>query len=127
MNRPERLEDQIQFLISNLIQREVRDPDLGFLTVTAVRLSPDKSQAKIYFTVLAMNGQSQEQQVATTLSILNKSKGFLRTRVAARLTIRRVPELYFIFDEGINEGNKIESLFTEIEKERSERPSNEGE
>ncbi|GDX12412.1 MAG: 30S ribosome-binding factor RbfA [Holophagaceae bacterium] len=127
MNRPERLEDQIQFLISNLIQREVRDPDLGFLTVTAVRLSPDKSQAKIYFTVLAMNGQSQEQQVATTLSILNKSKGFLRTRVAARLTIRRVPELYFIFDESINEGNKIESLFTEIEKERSERPSNEGE
>ncbi len=127
MNRPERLEDQIQFLISNLIQREVRDPDLGFLTVTAVRLSLDKSQAKIYFTVLAMNGQSQEQQVATTLSILNKSKGFLRTRVAARLTIRRVPELYFIFDESINEGNKIESLFTEIEKERSERPSNEGE
>lgn len=127
MNRPERLEDQIQFLISNLIQREVRDPDLGFLTVTAVRLSPDKSQAKIYFTVLAMNGQSQEQQVATTLSILNKSKGFLRTRVAARLTIRRVPELYFIFDESINEGNKIESLFTEIEKERSERPLNEGE
>ena len=127
MNRPERLEDQIQFLISNLIQREVRDPDLGFLTVTAVRLSPDKSQAKIYFTVLAMNGQSHEQQVATTLSILNKSKGFLRTRVAARLTIRRVPELYFIFDESINEGNKIESLFTEIEKERSERPLNEGE
>ncbi|MFM8622122.1 MAG: 30S ribosome-binding factor RbfA [Holophagaceae bacterium] len=127
MNRPERLEDQIQFLISNLIQREVRDPDLGFLTVTAVRLSPDKSQAKIYFTVLAMNGQAQEQQVATTLSILNKSKGFLRTRVAARLTIRRVPELYFIFDESINEGNKIESLFTEIEKERSERPLNEGE
>ncbi len=127
MNRPERLEDQIQFLISNLIQREVRDPDLGFLTVTAVRLSPDKSQAKIYFTVLAMNGQAQEQQVATTLSILNKSKGFLRTRVAARLTIRRVPELYFIFDESINEGNKIESLFTEIEKERSERPLNESE
>ena len=127
MNRPERLEDQIQFLISNLIQREVRDPDLGFLTVTAVRLSPDKSQAKIYFTVLAMNGQAQEQQVATTLSILNKSKGFLRTRVAARLTIRRVPELYFIFDESIDEGNKIESLFTEIEKERSERPLNEGE
>ena len=127
MNRPERLEDQIQFLISNLIQREVRDPDLGFLTVTAVRLSPDKSQAKIYFTVLAMNGQAQEQQVATTLSILDKSKGFLRTRVAARLTIRRVPELYFIFDESINEGNKIESLFTEIEKERSERPLNEGE
>ena len=127
MNRPERLEDQIQFLISNLIQREVRDPDLGFLTVTAVRLSPDKSQAKIYFTVLAMNGQSQEQQVDTTLSILNKSKGFLRTRVAARLTIRRVPELYFIFDESINEGNKIESLFTEIEKERSERPLNESE
>ena len=127
MNRPERLEDQIQFLISNLIQREVRDPDLGFLTVTAVRLSPDKSQAKIYFTVLAMNGQAQEQQVATTLSILNKSKGFLRTRVAARLTIRRVQELYFIFDESINEGNKIESLFTEIEKERSERPLNEGE
>ena len=127
MNRPERLEDQIQFLISNLIQREVRDPDLGFLTVTAVRLSPDKSQAKIYFTVLAMNGQAQEQQVVTTLSILNKSKGFLRTRVAARLTIRRVPELYFIFDESINEGNKIESLFTEIEKERSERPLNESE
>jgi ribosome-binding factor A len=121
MNRPERLEDQIQFLISNLIQREIRDPDLGFLTVTAVRLSPDKSQAKVYFTVLPINGQSQEHQVLTTLSILNKSKGFLRSRVAARLTIRRVPEINFIFDESINEGNRIESLFTEIEKERRSR------
>ncbi len=125
MNRPERLEDQIQFLISNLIQREVRDPDLGFLTVTAVRLSSDKTQAKIYFTVLPMNGQPQEQQVASTLSVLNKSKGLLRSRVAARLTIRRVPELYFIFDDSINEGNKIETLFTEIEKERNTRSSNE--
>ncbi len=123
MNRPERLEDQIQFLISNLIQREIRDPDLGFLTVTAVRLSPDKSQAKVYFTVLPINGQSQEHQVLTTLSILNKSKGFLRSRVAARLTIRRVPEINFIFDESINEGNRIESLFTEIENERRSRSS----
>lgn len=127
MNRPERLEDQIQFLISNLIQREIRDPDLGFLTVTAVRLSPDKSQAKVYFTVLPMNGQPHEQQVVATLSILNKSKGFLRSRVAARLTIRRVPELHFIFDESINEGNKIENIFSEIEKERSARSSLEGE
>ena len=52
MQRPEHLEDQVHFLLSTLVQRELRDPELGFVTLTAVRLSPDRSVAKVYFTVL---------------------------------------------------------------------------
>ena len=64
MQRPERLEDQVHFLLSTLVQRELRDPELGFVTLTAVRLSPDRSVAKVYFTVLPANGGDQEAQDA---------------------------------------------------------------
>lgn len=122
MDRPERLEDQIQFIISNLIQREVRDPDLGFLTVTAVRVTPDKSIAKVYFTVLPTDGRTQEAQNSSAQKILDKSRGFLRTRLAVRLTMRRVPQIIFVCDESVSTGNKMEALFAELEKERTSRP-----
>ena len=123
MQRPERLEDQIHFLLSNLIQRELRDPELGFLTLTAVRLSPDRSVAKVYFTVLPANGGDQEAQDALTRKALGRAAGFLRSQLAARLKMRRVPELRFFPDGTLEEGNHMETLLAEIEKERASRPA----
>jgi len=123
MQRPERLEDQIHFLLSNLIQRELRDPELGFLTLTAVRLSPDRSVAKVYFTVLPANGGDQEAQDALTRKALGRAAGFLRSQLAARLKMRRVPELRFFPDGTLEEGNHMETLLAEIEKERATRPA----
>ncbi len=123
MQRPERLEDQIHFLLSNLIQRELRDPELGFLTLTAVRLTPDRSLAKVYFTVLPAGGGDQEAQDALTRKALGRAAGFLRTQLAARLKMRRVPELRFFPDSTLQEGNHMETLLAEIQKERDSRPA----
>jgi ribosome-binding factor A len=123
--RPERLEDQVHFLLSTLIQRELRDPDLGFLTLTAVRLTPDRSLAKVYFTALPMEGRSDEQQLAITRKALGRAAGFLRSALASRLSLKRVPELQFFPDTTLNQGNKMDALFAELEKERSQRPPSE--
>lgn len=117
MLRPEQLEDQIQFLVSTLIQREVRDPELGFVTITAVRLTGDRGIAKIYYTVLGDDDQS-----ALTRKALGRAAGFLRTHLAQRLKMRRVPELRFFPDGTIEEGNKIEELFARIHAEEAARP-----
>ena len=121
MLRPERLEDQVHFLLSTLIQRELRDPDLGFVTLTAVRLTGDRSIARVYYTVLG-----DEEQGAKTRKALGRAAGFLRTHLAQRLKMRRVPELQFFPDLTLAEGNKIEALFDEIHKEEAEHPRGEG-
>ncbi len=117
MLRPEKLEDQVQFLISTLIQREVRDPELGFLTVTAVRLTGDRGIAKVYYTVLG-----DEAQAAATKRALHRAAGFLRTQLAQRLRLRRVPELRFLPDGTLEEGNHMEALFAQIKAEEANRP-----
>jgi ribosome-binding factor A len=123
MQRPERLEDQLHFLLSTLIQRELRDPELGFLTLTAVRITPDRSLAKVYFTVLPANGGDQEAQDALTRKALGRAAGFLRTQLAARLKMKRVPELRFFPDSTLEAGNHLESLLSELERERAARPA----
>jgi ribosome-binding factor A len=127
MLRPQQLEDQIHFLLSTLIQRELRDPDLGFVTLTAVRLTGDRSIARVYYTVLG-----EEEQGPKTRKALGRAAGFLRTQLAQRLKMRRVPELQFFPDTTLAEGNKMEALFDQIHKEeaehpREDEPSDEGE
>lgn len=118
MLRPEKLEDQIHFLLSTLIQREVRDPELGFLTLTAVRLTGDRGIAKAYYTVLGDAAQAEASQRA-----LGRATGFLRTQLAQRLKLRRVPELRFYRDETLEEGNRMEGLFAQIRAEEATRPA----
>ncbi len=125
MQRPERLEDQIHFLLSNLIQRELRDPELGFLTLTAVRLTVDRGQARAYFTVLPTGKTTQEEQEAMTRRALGRAAGFLRTELGKRLHMKRVPELKFFPDATLEQGNKMEALLHELEQERAARPASE--
>lgn len=117
MLRPEKLEDQIQFLLSTLIQREVRDPELGFLTVTAVRLTGDRGIAKVYFTVLG-----EPDQVEKSGRALGRATGFLRTQLAQRLKLKKAPELRFYPDTTLEEGNRMEAILHELEQERAARP-----
>lgn len=117
MLRPQQLEDQIHFMISTLIQRELRDPDLGFLTLTAVRLTGDRSLARVYYTVMGDEGQTERTRKA-----LGRAAGFLRTHLAKALRMRRVPELQFFPDDTLEEGNRIESLFAKIKEEEASRP-----
>lgn len=123
MERPERLEDQVHFLLSTLIQRELRDPDLGFCTVTAVRLTADRGVAKVYFTAMPTGGGDAAAQLPLTRKALGRAAGFLRTQLAARLHMKRIPELRFFPDETLDEGNRMESIFAELNQERASRPS----
>ena len=100
MLRPEQLEDQVHFMLSTLIQRELRDPDLGFLTLTAVRLTGDRSIARVYYTVLGEEAQVERSRKA-----------------------RRVPELQFFPDSTLEQGNKIEAIFAQIKEEEAARPA----
>ena len=118
MLRPEKLEDQIQFLLANLIQRNVKDPELGFVTLTAVRLTGDRGIAKVYYSVLG-----GEAQAEPTKKALQRASGFLRSHLAKRLSLRRVPELRFFLDGSIEEGNKMEELFSKIREEEASRAS----
>lgn len=117
MLRPEQLEDQVQFLISTLIQRELRDPDLGFLTITAVRLTGDRGIAKVYYTVLG-----EAEQAGKTAKALGRATGFLRTQLAQRLRLKKAPELRFFPDTTLEQGNKMEAIFAQIKAEEAARP-----
>lgn len=120
--RPERLEDQVHFLLSTLIQRELRDPDLGLPTLTAVRLTPDRSLARVYFTALPTEGRSDEEQLALTRKALGRAAGFLRSALASRLALKRVPELQFFPDNTLEQGNRMDAIFAEIQEEIQKRP-----
>lgn len=117
MLRPEQLEDQVHFMLSTLIQRELRDPELGFLTLTAVRLTGDRSIARVYYTVLG-----DEPQVERSRKALGRASGFLRSHLAKHLKMRRVPELQFFPDSTLEQGNKIEAIFARIREEEAARP-----
>ncbi|MBP1628141.1 MAG: ribosome-binding factor [Holophagaceae bacterium] len=117
MLRPEQLEDQVLFILSTLVLRDLRDPDLGFLTLTAVRLTGDRGVAKVYYTVLG-----DEDQVKRTAKALGRANGFLRTQLAQRLRLKKAPELRFFLDTTIEEGNKMEAIFAKIKEEEAQRP-----
>ena len=98
--------------ISNVLEYEVKNQHIKFVTITAAKVTSDLSYAKIYFTVLD-NSKKEE-----TLGALNQASGFIRTKLFDRIDIRHMPELTFVFDESIAYGKKIENIIEELhEKE----------
>src|SRR4030042_600991 len=96
-HRIERVNNLIRREISELIQRQVKDPRLdAFVSVTEVVTSPDLKYAKVF--VSCISGKQEEQK---TLSALNAAAGFLRTELARKLRLRRMPELNFHWDDSI--------------------------
>ena len=108
----ERLDMTIQREISNILQFDLKNPKLGFVTVTDVQCSKDLSVAKIYVSFLG----KQERNDAG-LRVLNHSKGYIRTELSKRLKIRKTPELVFIQDKSLEQGNRIEKILHEIGEE----------
>ena len=103
--RRQRLGDQLQVELAVLIQREVRDPGVGFVTVTEVRMSPDLRHARVYVSILGEDEQKEE-----SLAALDRARGFLKAQIGKRLRLRYVPELRFTVDETLDHAERIESL-----------------
>ena len=93
-----------------MIQFELKDPRIGFVTVTGVELTSDIQHAKIYYTVMG-----EEASRGQTARGLEKALPFLRRELGRRLHLRTVPELSFHYDQSIEYGNRIESLLKEID------------
>lgn len=98
--------------LGDIITRKLKDPRVGFVTVTDVEVTGDLSMATVYITVLG----DQEQQ-ADTLKGLEKAKGFIRSEIGKRIRLRIVPEITFAMDESIAYGNRIEALLSELKRE----------
>lgn len=107
--KKDKLNNIIQRELSAIIQNEVKNSGVGFCTITGVDVTSDLSYAKVYVSFLNRNTKK-------SLEALEKSKGFIRSTLARRLTVRKCPELIFVLDTSLDYGNKIESILDEINK-----------
>lgn len=116
--RTNRVAEQIKKELGIIIQREMKDPRIGFITVTGVEVTNDLSQAKVFISIM---GDAEQQ--AESLRALEKAQGFLRSEIGSRIQMRHVPELVFKRDQSIEYGSKIESIIAQLKT--SEDKSNE--
>jgi ribosome-binding factor A len=102
--RPQKLGDLIQRELSQLVQRELRDPRVGMITITGVDVSPDFSHAKVFFTTLDRPHLDEAKQG------LKRAAGFLRSQLARRIKLYTTPELRFEYDESVERGDRLSRL-----------------
>ncbi len=102
----ERINSNIQRELSYILANEVKNPNIKFITITAVDVTSDLSLAKVYFTTLG--------DIKETLNGLKSAKGFIKKELGNRVELRSIPELEFIYDESIEYANRIEEKIKEI-------------
>ncbi|MBE6123337.1 MAG: 30S ribosome-binding factor RbfA [Solobacterium sp.] len=119
--KQKRLEGIIRKDISDIIQFDLKDPDVGFVTITDVKVSSDHSYATVYVTFL---GQSPRAQAG--LRALNRARGFIRSQLSQMLDIRRTPELTFKLDTAMENGRHIDEIIAKIHQEEAESKTDNG-
>jgi ribosome-binding factor A len=113
--RPEQVAGTIRQVIAEALSREIRDPRVGFVTVTGVLVTNDLSHARVSVSV-----PGDEAEKARALQGLQSAAGFLRSRAARALTTRTVPELHFELDKGVEHAARIEELLESIRREEQD-------
>ncbi|WP_042223733.1 30S ribosome-binding factor RbfA [Oceanobacillus manasiensis] len=109
--RANRIAEQMKKELGEILTRKIKDPRVGFVTVTDVEVTGDLQQAKVFISVLG-----DEQQKQDTLLGLAKAKGFIRSEIGQRIRLRKTPELMFEFDEALEYGNRIETILRDLNK-----------
>ena len=115
-SRPDRVGEQIRQAISEMLLRDVRDPGIGFVTLSRVKVSPDLQLVRVYYTQI---GDAKAKQA--TVKALERATPFMRRQLASLVRLRRVPELRFEFDAGAEHQERIETILLELQKEREAR------
>ena len=98
--------------ISDILRREMRDPRIGFVTITDAEVTPDLRHARVYFSVLG-GGEEREE----TATALNRAAGFIRGEFAKRSQMRYVPDLRFVFDSSVERGAHLSALLEQVRQE----------
>jgi ribosome-binding factor A len=113
--RPEQVAETLRQVITDALAREVRDPRVGFVTVTGLLVTNDLSHARV---MVSVPGEELDKERA--LEGLQSAAGFLRTRAARALTTRSVPELHFELDRGLEHAARISELLNDIRREEQD-------
>lgn len=108
--------------LGEIIGRKIKDPRIGFVTVTDVQVTGDLQQAKVFISVLGDADQKEN-----TLKGLAKAKGFIRSEIGQRIRLRKTPEITFEFDESMDYGNRIDSLLYQLQEEDHSKDTDEKE
>jgi ribosome-binding factor A len=111
--RPHRVGEQLQKEISALLLKGLKDPRVGFVTITGVSVTPDMHLARVYYTVYG-----DETQRVDTQRGLKSAVPFIRRELSRRLRLRYVPELIFEFDKALEYGNRIDSLLRQLNEDQ---------
>jgi ribosome-binding factor A len=110
--RADRVADLVKMEISDLLLKQVRDPRIGSVTITGVKVTDDLRTARVFFVELGKDQCSEDVRAG-----LGRAAGFLRRELGRRLRLRCVPELFFAYDPSFAYGNRIERLLSEIHRE----------
>ena len=113
-SRTERVAQQIQKEIALILQREIKDPRVGMVTVSAVEVSRDLSYAKVFITIF---NQEDDNKAKESLKILNDATGYIRSLLGKRIRARIIPELRFVADTSLMEGMRISNLVDSVIRE----------
>ncbi len=113
--RAERLGDLIKEEVSKIVLHELKDPRIGFVTITRVRLSDDLRRARIYWSVYGDERAKEESSRG-----LESAKGYIRRELGRRVRVKYLPEIDFAFDDSFEYGERIEGILREIRGEGTE-------
>lgn len=113
--RIDRVGHLVQMELSQLILHRVKDPRIGFVTITHVSVAPDLRSAAVFYSVLGDAKVRKESQTA-----LEKSSGFLQREIGTALQLRYTPKLKFIYDDSLDRGLEIDKVLRDIQKGDSE-------
>ena len=113
-HRAFRLAEIIKTEVSKLIMEEIKDPRLGFVTVTDVEVADDLRSAKIYVSVMG-----DEEDIKNSMDVLNRASGYIRGEIGKVVRLRYVPEISFKYDKSIEHGAHISRLLREIQTEQT--------
>ena len=119
--RPERVQEALRQEISRIVQTEIKDPRLGFLTITGVELTRDLRYARVYFSVL---GEEKNKKLA--LKGLNSAKGYIKGLLSDRIKLRYMPDIEFKIDESLEHTKKILDILDKIKKEKPDAAGDTG-
>lgn len=119
--RSARVGDLMREEIADILLHKVKDPRIGFVTVTGVDLTDDLRNAKVFISIY------KKEEIETTLKAIETAKGFIRREVGKRMSLRYVPELIFKIDKSIEYGEKIDRLLDEIGEREKKKALNQDE
>ena len=118
-NRTRRVGELIQRELATLLAREVKDPRLALISITAVDVSRDLSLAKVFYTIINTSADDENSEAFMQNSLLvqqglNKASGFLRYELGQRIQLRTIPKLEFLFDDSVIHGAHLSRLIDEV-------------